>query len=127
LDIVLYLFVFSHVAKKALLLSHGGDPRVGRPHRLAPQLIRGPFVAAHLAWCKTQEQLTAVNLSRCQLAAVPQALSQLRATLRRLDLSCNLLEVVPRQIQELTEVCCFFAFDVGVCGFCLRLFLTRHS
>ncbi len=89
---------------KQLLLNYGGDPRIGRIHRLMPQLVRTTFVPSHLAWCKMQDNLTMVNLSRCQLAAVPIALFQLKASLQKLDLSSNSLEIVPRQILELVEL-----------------------
>lgn len=87
-----------------ILLGCGADPRVGRPHSLLSQIIRAKFVAAHLLWLKNSPHLTALSLSCCQLSVLPPALFALRGSLRSLDVSNNLLEVLPRQIVELTEL-----------------------
>lgn len=89
---------------QSMLLNHGADPRVGRSHPLMAQMIRTKFVPSYLAWCKSKPVLTSVSLSCCQLSSLPPALFSLRGALRVLDLSNNLLEVLPRQVLELSEL-----------------------
>jgi Leucine-rich repeat (LRR) protein len=89
---------------KTLLLNCGADLRIGRPHQLQAQVVRTMFVPAHLAWCKTRPNLKMVNLSCCQLLSIPPALFLFKSTLESLDLSNNMLEVLPRQILELAEL-----------------------
>lgn len=104
------------LATRNALLRVGGDPRVGKHHRHANNMLffRDVFLPSHMEWLAVATKVDAAaavaDLSRCHLDMIPLPVFQM-SWLRRLDVSGCLLEAIPRHVGDLASLESLLAHD----------------